>query len=276
MDHHLIFTKQVDKSVLHDGFTIPIYLHEAIYESLGHKLAHGERTSIKVVVGSQEYEVNLINQAFDQTKFEGHTDVLQIRYTKGSDFSQAMRDIFNSTYTSIMEEKKHLAPKKQVKIPDGMREQLMIYKADGDNCYHLECLTASDHITDIKDVVTEESFELPAEKLIDPKASIETVSKLVKIRRIDQSISNNLKKLYNYCDQITGIPVGDEYGHSVVEAHHIDFFVNSQNNDASNIIILSPNFHRIVHQNNPKFDRDKKAFIFQNGVIESVRLNLHL
>src|SRR5574344_3155036 len=127
MDHHLIFTKQVDKSVLHDGFTIPIYLHEAIYESLGHKLAHGERTSIKVVVGSQEYEVNLINQAFDQTKFEGHTDVLQIRYTKGSDFSQAMRDIFNSTYTFIMEEKKHLAPKKQVKIPDGMREQLMIY-----------------------------------------------------------------------------------------------------------------------------------------------------
>jgi len=46
---------------------------------------------------------------------------------------------------------------------------------------------------------------------------------------------------------MTGFPVGDEYGCSVVEAHHIDFFVNSQNNDASNIIILSPNFHRIVH-----------------------------
>jgi len=276
MNNNLIFTKQVDKSVLHDGFTIPTYMHEAIYESLGHKLAHGERTNIKVMVGLHEYELNLINQAFNQTKFEGHTDVLQVRYSKNSEFSQAMREIFSSTYDYIVEEKRHLAPKKQVKIPDVMCEQLMLYKADDDNCYRLECLTASDHITDLKDVVTEESFELPAEKWIDPKASIATVNKLVKIRRIDQSISNNLKRLYKYCDQITGLPIGDEYGHSIVEAHHIDFFVNSQNNDASNIIILSPNFHRIVHQNKPEFDRTKKVFLFQNGMIEPVRLNKHL
>jgi 5-methylcytosine-specific restriction protein A len=276
MDNDLIFTKQVDKSVLCDGFTIPVYLHEAIYESLGHKLEHGERSNIKVMVGSHEYEVSLINQAFNQKKFEGHTDVLQVRYTKGSDFSQAMREIFCSTYDYIIEQKKNLAPKKQVKIPDDIREQLMLYKIDGDNCYRMECLTVSDHIADIKEVVTEESFELPAEKWIDPKASIATVNKLVKIRRIDQSISYNLKRLYNYCDQITGLPVGEVYGHSIVEAHHIDFFVNSQNNDASNIIILSPNFHRIVHQNKPEFDRAKKVFIFQNGVIEPVRLNKHL
>jgi 5-methylcytosine-specific restriction protein A len=276
MDNHLIFTKQVDKSVLHDGFTIPSYLHEAIYESLGHKLAHGERTNIKVMVGSHEYEVNLINQAFNQTKFEGHTDVLQVRYTKSSDFSRAMRDIFNSTYEYVKEEKKHLAPKKQVKIPDNIREQLMLYKTKGENYYRMECLTVSDYITDIKAVVTEESFESPIEKWIDPMASIETVNKLVKIRHIDQSISNNLKRLYNYCDQITGLPIGNEYGGPVVEAHHIDFFVNSQNNDASNIIIISPNFHRIVHQNKPEFDRFKKAFIFQNGVIEPVKLNKHL
>lgn len=98
MESNLIFTKQVDKSVLHDGFTIPVYLHDAIYESIGHKLAHGERTTIKVMIGSHEYEINLINQAFNQEKFEGHTDVLQVRYTKGSDFSQEMRKIFSSTY----------------------------------------------------------------------------------------------------------------------------------------------------------------------------------
>lgn len=276
MGNNLIFTKQVDKSVLHDGFTIPVYLHEAIYESLGYKLAHGERANIKVIVDAHEYEVNLINQAFSQTKFEGHTDVLQVRYTKGSDFSQAMREIFCSTYDYIEEQKKNLAPKKQVRIPNDMREQLMLYKADDDNCYRMECITVSDHIANIKELVTEESFELPAEKWIDPKASIVAVNKIVKIRRIDQSISSNLKRLYNYCDQITGLPVGEEYGHSVVEAHHIDFFVNSQNNDASNIIILSPNFHRIIHQNMPEFDRVKKAFVFQNGVIEPVKLNKHL
>jgi len=150
------------------------------------------------MVGSHEYDMNLINQTFDQTKFEGHTDVLQVRYTKGSDFSQAMREIFCSTFDYIVEQKKNLAPKKQVRIPDNMREQLMLYKADGDNRYRMECLTASDHIGDIKELVTEESFELPTEKRVDPKASIETVNKIVKIRRIDQSISNNLKRLYKF------------------------------------------------------------------------------
>lgn len=276
MNNDLIFTKLVDKSVLHDGFTIPAYMHEGIYESLGHKLAHGERTSINVIVGSHEYEVNLINQNFDQKKFEGHTDVLQVRYTKNSEFSQAMREIFSSTYDYIVEEKKQLASRRQVKIPSDMHEQILLYKADGEKAFRMECLTANEHITDIKKVVTEEAFEVSGDNWIDPNAAIEIRQKLVKVRKLDKNICDNLKRLYHYCDQITGKPIGNEYGGSVVEAHHIDFFVNSQNNDASNIIILSPNFHRVVHQDKPEFDRVKKAFIFANGVIEPVRLNMHL
>lgn len=276
MSDTLILTKSVDKSVLHDGFTIPKYLHETIYECLGHKLKHGERTIIHVLVGRREFDLDLINQAFNRTKFEGHPDVLQVRYTKGSDFSQMMRNLFCSTYDYILEQKNYIAPKKQIKIPGEIREQLMLYKSSTNGNFYLECLTASDHITNIKDVMTEESFELPADKWIDPEASIDIVNKLVKIRRIDQNISNNLKQLYHFCDQITGERIGDIYGTPIVEAHHIEFFVNSQNNDASNIIILSPNFHRIIHHNNPVFDREKMSFVFLNGVVEPVRLNKHL
>jgi 5-methylcytosine-specific restriction protein A len=276
MEKNLIMVKDVDKSVLDDGFTIPSAIHDMFYEITGETMFHGDRKKIHVFVDGKEFDVELKNQDFNQEKFDGHKDVLQIRYSHNSDFSQLMRTIFSTSYNYITEQRKIVLPRHQVKIPNEIKEQLMLYKSAKDDTYYIECLTASDHIHDIQDVVTEETFEASSEKWIDPKASIETVSKLVKIRRIDQSISNNLKQLYKYCDQITGEKIGDKYGEPIVEAHHIDFFVNSQNNDASNIIILSPNFHRIVHHNKPIFDRTKKAFIFPNGVIEPIRLNKHL
>jgi hypothetical protein len=61
-----------------------------------------------------------------------------------------------------------------------------------------------------------------------------------------------------------------------VEAHHIEYFTQSLNNDTQNIIILSPTFHRIVHRYNPRFDRDRLCFEFANGVREAVRLDRHL
>jgi len=44
---------------------------------------------------------------------------------------------------------------------------------------------------------------------------------------------------------------------TLVEAHHIDYLTTSQNNDTTNIIIISPNYHRIIHKNNPVFNRKK-------------------
>ena len=52
---------------------------------------------------------------------------------------------------------------------------------------------------------------------------------------------------------------------TLVEAHHIDYFTTSQNNDTTNIIIISPNYHRIIHKNNPVFNRKKFQFEFPNG-----------
>ena len=42
---------------------------------------------------------------------------------------------------------------------------------------------------------------------------------------------------------------------SLFTSHHIDYFTHSQNNDSTNIIIISPNYHRIIHKNNPRFNR---------------------
>lgn len=70
--------------------------------------------------------------------------------------------------------------------------------------------------------------------------------------------------------------IGELYGAMVVEAHHIIPFTESINNDTSNIIILSPNYHRIIHKTKAEFDKERLAFIFPNGLIDKVRLNKHL
>ena len=59
-------------------------------------------------------------------------------------------------------------------------------------------------------------------------------------------------------------------------AHHLIPFTESMNNDTSNIIILSPSYHRIIHKAKPKWDSKNLSFCFPNGVVEKVKLSRHL
>ena len=75
---------------------------------------------------------------------------------------------------------------------------------------------------------------------------------------------------------MTGEKVGDEYNALVVEAHHIIPFTESMNNDTSNIIILSPTYHRIIHKAKPHSAHKALAFEFPNGLVEKVTIDKHL
>ena len=112
--------------------------------------------------------------------------------------------------------------------------------------------------------------------MADLSASIVEKQQLVKYRKMDRSIIRMLKKFYDYRDEITGEKIGSEYGDSVVEAHHIDYFTNTQNNDSTNIVIISPNYHRIIHRNNPRFNRNEFRFEFPNGEVLPLKLYEHL
>ena len=73
---------------------------------------------------------------------------------------------------------------------------------------------------------------------------------------------------------------------SLFTPHHIDYFTRSQNNDSTNIIIISPNYHWIIHKNNPMFNRKnqrstakgkvKFQFYFENGEVLRLKLYEHL
>ena len=85
-----------------------------------------------------------------------------------------------------------------------------------------------------------------------------------------------LKKLYQYRCQICGATATVMYGVDVSEAHHIDFFTKSANNNPGNIIILCPDHHRIVHKAKAVFNFDMHQFEYENAKVDTLMYNLHL
>lgn len=97
-----------------------------------------------------------------------------------------------------------------------------------------------------------------------------------KERVYNREIITQLKRLYRGRCQLCGTRPFEEYGVSICEAHHIEYFSQSGNNDSNNVVIVCPNHHRLLHALNPTFDREQKRFVFQNGVCESLVLNYHI
>ena len=111
---------------------------------------------------------------------------------------------------------------------------------------------------------------------VDKNAKIELVVTPQKKRILNVSLLNNLKMLYKGNCQLCGCKPFDIEGLDICEAHHIEYFSQSKNNDASNIIIVCPNHHRLIHKYNPSFDRNLLLFEYDNGRIEKIKINYHL
>lgn len=275
-----IFQKQVDRSTLRQGFQIPVKFHNLMNAIPGGMPQHGETRDIKILIDGVEYDAQLKNQRFDRNKYNDHADVLQVRYTEGSNIAKMLRKVFSTT-RNYVEQIKNLSEninrKFTINIPEEHQEFLAFSSTNLPNVFIADCITAAikaEAKTEIwqQSELDFETFE-PRE---DKNATIKQTTGLQKIRQLDRSIGDSLKKLYNYRCQMTGDKIGEHFGVMVVEAHHIIPFTESMNNDTSNIIILSPNYHRIIHKTKAEFKRDQLAFVFPNGLVEKVKYNKHL
>jgi 5-methylcytosine-specific restriction endonuclease McrA len=111
----------------------------------------------------------------------------------------------------------------------------------------------------------------------DENAALRTVSRELKERIMDNSLVEKLKKHYRYQCQICGKKFDQVYGVDFAEGHHIEHFVKSKNNNASNIIILCPDHHRMMHKATPvAFNRATLTFTYPNGCKEIIKINHHL
>ena len=191
--------------------------------------------------------------------------MVQIRYSGNSDIANALRGCFNRSYAYIkrIKDMRAKGSKNHVPLPDEMKEYLAIYTTEYDDSYILEPIVASDLESIDYDVT-------------DPNAGFAENERLTRIRKLNRKIGENLKILYNYRCQICGKTIGEEYGSHIAEAHHIDSYVNSLNNDSNNQMVVCPNHHSIIHDANPRFDRKRMMYLYPNGVEQRIVVNLHL
>lgn len=275
-----LYQKTIDRSTLRQGFTIPVEFHSLLMTAVGGRIKRGETRAIKIMIAGASYDAQLKNQLFDESKFVGHPDVIQIRYGENSPLSKKLREVFSESWNYVEAMKalpENVGRKLTIRVPEEQQEYLALSTTDLSNVFIADCITVSEKLAIKKDVeqMTEFDFET-FEPREDDTASIKEVTRVQRIRHLDRSIGDSLKRLYDYRCQMTGERIGEQYEAYCVEAHHITPFTVSMNNDTSNIIILSPSYHRIVHKVHPFFNRKTLSFEFPNGVVEQVKLNYHL
>lgn len=281
-DTGFLMQKTVDWSLLNAGFTIPVsacVLLKAWDESI---LTHGVSKDIHILIDGELYSAKFKNLNFAQSNWIGHKDIIQIRYGQQSALALKLRAVFQRSYDYLVTQKQLLGKSKRpIPLPDDIHEYIRLYLTTSNDVLCIECCANADYqrLARTLDAVPEEVYEGGEDDnffMEDKTASVVQKALLVKYRKIDRSIIRLLKEFYDYRDEISGEKIGERYGGSVVEAHHIDYFTKSQNNDSTNIIIISPNYHRIIHKNNPYFNRRKFQFEFQNGEVLKLKLYEHL
>ena len=273
-----LLKRSIDLSLLRQGFHIPPEFHALVYAAIGRELHHGESCDVHLIVGRKDFKVRLYNIDFDRDKYPNHPDLLQVRYSENSDIAEHLQGLFSEAYLWLKTERKRVGPKKKIVLPKHLADVVVLWVSAIPGTFVLECLAAQEEMAVEAEIKAQDelSFEI-FEPREDKKAGIKTSLRMQHVRQLDRSIGESLKRLYDYRCQVTGERIGEAYGNEcIVEAHHIEYFTQSLNNDTANIIILSPTFHRIVHRYNPRFDRDGLCFEFENGVREAVRLDRHL
>ena len=274
-----VYKKEIDWSVLMEGFTLPLENQVVFLQNMDKFLQRGESKIIHFFMEGKTYDVKIIN--VNNSVEKRKKDAYQIRYKKNGDFSQALQLYFKRSmeYIKNARENRDANDHSYIRLPEDSKEYLAIYTTEYEDTFLLEPIIADD-IQIVKTAMQgmhERSIEAEFNfDTTDDTADLNVKEQIVKIRKLNKKIGDNLKMLYGYRCQICGRLIGEEYGSHVVEAHHIDYFVKSLNNDANNQIIVCPNHHSIIHDVNPVFDRKRLLYSYENGMEEKLVLNRHL
>ena len=252
--------KDIRNSFFDRGFSIPVDKQEMLSRHLkGGRLGHGKKRTITFRLNGKAFDVILRSVGFDRKKFPNHSEIWQVNWNANDAISKEVTKIFFKSYTDDTE--------------DG--EYFVLYSTDKQDVFLFEPIFNRDIlIPKISELALESLLELPA--LTDDAATLIARCNLTKIREMTLSLGEDLKRNYRYRCQICGRSVGEFYGVNLVDCHHIAPFSQSLNNDQSNLLIVCPNHHRIIHAANPTFDRKRKLYLYPNGREEILQLNEHL
>lgn len=274
-----VYKKEIDWSTLMEGFTLPLDNQVIFLRNMENFLQRGQSKIIHFFMNGKTYDAKIVNMNNSVEKRK--KDAYQIRYSRNGELSQALQQYFfkSMSYIKMIRESRDPKDRSYIKMPDGLKEYLVIYTTEYEDTFLLEPITQDDFqvmkkaIQEMRERTVENEIEYEME---DKSSGIEKKLQIVKIRKLNRKIGENLKLLYGYRCQICGQVIGEKYGSHIAEAHHIDYFVNSLNNDANNQMIVCPNHHSVIHDANPVLDRRRMVYRFDNGVEETIRINKHL
>lgn len=274
-----VYKKEIDWSTLMEGFTLPLDNQVIFLRNMENFLQRGQSKIIHFFMNGKTYDAKIVNM--NNSVEKRRKDAYQIRYSRNGELSQALQQYFfkSMSYIKMIRESRDPKDRSYIKMPDGLKEYLAIYTTEYEDTFLLEPIAQDDFqvmkkaIQGMRERTVENEIEYEME---DKNSGIEKKLQIVKIRKLNRKIGENLKLLYGYRCQICGQVIGEKYGSHIAEAHHIDYFVNSLNNDANNQMIVCPNHHSIIHDANPVFDRRRMVYRFDNGAEERIILNKHL
>ncbi len=285
-EEYLLLEKEVDISVLRDGMAIPTVYQELFYKKMGVNLKRGETVDITINLQGKDYIAQLKNLGIQDSLHPNHGDLLQIRYSRKSELAIMMRKIFSNSWNYLQQERNERLnslpegarpPKMYIQIPKEKKEYVAVYTTPIKGCLAFDCITNSEYVRE-QQIITQTNeimYELQVMQN-DDNAGITISNTPHKVRRMTKAVGESLKALYDYRCQVCGEKIGAKYGSLLIHAHHIDYFTRSMNNNAENIMIVCPNHHGIIHDRNPEYDSKNKAFLYPNGLVEGLKVNLHL
>lgn len=140
-----VYKKEVDWSLLHEGFTLPFDNQVVFGQIMGRFLKRGESKDITLYLNGKSYKAKITNVNFDP-KFKRKKDTLQIRYSKNDELARALQAYFSKSYQFIKNTREMREPgdRTMIRLPDECKEYLAIYTTEYDDSYVLETIVADD------------------------------------------------------------------------------------------------------------------------------------
>ncbi len=246
-----LFNKKVDKSLLSHGLAIPTSAINTLTQILTVNPSRGKSAPIKILFNQNFYSARIYNVNLK----DSNREMWQILYTPNGNLANAFKNAF-----------KHYSIDNQFISLYGENNKLYIDSFNQEDVINIK---------NTIDKFDDDEMERIIFNSNDDKASIVSGNSLIKYRKLNRCIGEQLKKYYGFRCQICGVKPFSEFDYTIVEIHHIDNFSVSMNNNAINLIVLCPNHHRLLHKSRPLFDREKLCFLYDNNIEEKIILTEH-
>lgn len=224
-----------------------------------------------------EYDMKAVNALGYETRSDAFAGIAN-RFGKKDTYLKRLRDEYDVVTSSSRNGQRNRSPRQRITDTKNnlntfsFEELLGIAQALLENAVmDIGYNEVSEKEYNVQDFTEEEIEHLINFK--DADAKIKKINTTSNQRVYNTSIIKQLKKLYKGKCQICGC---SPFEVDISEVHHISYFSESNNNDATNLVVLCPNHHRKIHKLNPVFNYKTSSFVYDDGSEERLILNYHL